>query len=77
MPGVIDAAAKDGEWRVICKGAREGFWDALRATGGEVISESDPSLEDIFHAHIAGSETGAEAVGAACSGLQAPQQVSL
>jgi hypothetical protein len=42
-----------------------------------VISESDPSLEDIFHAHVAGSETDAEAVGAARPGLQAPQPVSL
>ena len=78
LPGVIAAnPGMDGEWRVICRGTREGFWDALRATGGEVISESDPSLEDIFHAHIAGSETDAEAVGAARPGLQAPQLASL
>ena len=78
LPGVIDAAAgTDSEWKVICQGTQEGFLDALRATGGEVISESDPSLEDIFHAHISGSETDAEAVGAARPGLQAPQLASL
>ena len=77
MPGVIDAAAKEGEWKVICRGTREDFLEALRATGGEVISESDPSLEDIFHAHIAGSGTDAEAVGSARPGLQAPQLASL
>jgi ABC-2 type transport system ATP-binding protein len=77
LPGVIDAAAKDGEWRVICQGTQEGFQDALRATGGKVISESDPSLEDIFHAHIAGSGTDAEAVGAARPDLQPSQLASL
>ena len=78
LPGVIDAAAKDGEWKVICRrGTREDLLDVLRATGGVVISESDPSLEDIFHAHIAGSATEAEAVGAASPDLQAAQPVSL
>jgi len=43
LPGVIAAnPGMDGEWRVICQGTQAGFLDALRATGGKVISESDP-----------------------------------
>ena len=77
LPGVVSATSAAGEWQVICQETREGFLGALRAAGGQVMSESEPSLEDIFHAHVAGSGTDAEAAGDAREALQRPQPARL
>jgi ABC-2 type transport system ATP-binding protein len=78
LPCVISAAsARGGEWQVICQGTQEEFLSALGAAGGQVISESEPSLEDIFHAHVAGFGRAAEAVGAARETELAPQPARL
>jgi ABC-2 type transport system ATP-binding protein len=66
LPGVISAgSATSGEWKVLCQATREALLGALRAAGGQVLSECEPSLEEIFHAHVAGSGPDAEATGTA------------
>jgi len=55
LPGVISAsAATDSQWQVIHQGTREEFLNALQMAGGQVVSELEASLEDIFHAHAVG-----------------------
>jgi len=64
LPGVISASATTGgQWQVMCKGKREEFLGALHAAGGQAISESEPTLEDIFHSHAGGDGAGAEVAG--------------
>ena len=70
LPGVISASSPAGrEWQVICQGTPDGFLGALSASGGEAISESEPSLEDIFHAHVTGLGPDGKVAGAAHEAL--------
>lgn len=54
-PAIDDVIAWQGsgrEWTALCNGRPDAFRAALTAAGGEVISETTPTLEDIFVAHV-------------------------
>ena len=52
LPGVIHAAGEGREWGVLCEGDEQPFAQAVRATGGEIVESSVPTLEAIFVARV-------------------------
>jgi len=52
LPGVIHAAGEGREWGVLCEGEEQAFAQAVRATGGEIVESSVPTLEAIFVARV-------------------------
>ncbi len=52
LPGVIHAFGEGREWGLMCEGGEEAFAAAVRATGGEIVESSMPTLEAIFMARV-------------------------
>lgn len=52
LPGVISAIGEGREWGLLCEGDEQAFADAVRATGGEIVESSVPTLEAIFVARV-------------------------
>jgi len=50
LKGALSMTGGPDEWTVICNGAGGDFRQALQATHGEVLEESEATFEEIFHA---------------------------
>ncbi len=49
FPGIVQAdPAGPAEWTVVCHGGRAAMDPALAASGGRIVEERSPSLEEIF-----------------------------
>lgn len=51
VPGTLSCTQEASEYSVICNGAKPEFDSWLKSSGGTIIEESSPSLEQIFVAH--------------------------
>ena len=58
LPGVLRAVGEGREWELLCEGDEDGFSEAIRAAGGEIVEWSVPTLEAIFIARASARQGG-------------------
>lgn len=54
LPGAITCEGGGREWTVLCHGDLGALPDVVRDSGGAIVEEAVPSLEDIFVARVSG-----------------------
>ena len=62
LPGALSITGGPAEWTVITNGEIESLRSALRQARGEVLEESNATLEEIFHSRVANGAAGAATV---------------
>lgn len=52
LPGMLSCEGNGREWTIVCNGQLEELRVAARDSGGEIVEEGQPSLDDIFVARV-------------------------
>ena len=58
VPGALSCEGHGREWTLICDGELAGVKQAITESGGRVLEEDTPSLEEIFVARVSSSREG-------------------
>jgi ABC-2 type transport system ATP-binding protein len=54
IPGALSCSGMNREWTVVCNGRKDAMRSWVNETGGEIVEESLPTLEEIFVARSTG-----------------------